>query len=59
MHADDATAGGCRAHLQTRWNHLVNTGQDFGYYLKVFKTWLVVKEDGTADATTEPFRDRR
>ena len=25
MHADDATAGGCRAHLQTRWNHLVNT----------------------------------
>ena len=48
--ADDATGSGSIASLRAWWDKLVAPGPKFGYFPNGLKTWLVVKEDKSADA---------
>lgn len=49
--ADNAIAEGQLQQLKWWWEVLEKIGPDFGYYVNVSKSWLIVKEEHLTDAT--------
>ena len=50
--ADDAAAGGNLAGLKAWWDRIIDLGPEYGYHPNASKTWLIVKEETLAEATT-------
>ena len=55
-YADDASASGSILHLRSWWNHLLEIGPGYGYFVNSNKSWLVVKSDSLSFAK-DLFRD--
>ena len=49
-YADDAYASGSLQNLRQWWNDLLSLGPDYGYFIKVSKCWLFLKDNDTTDA---------
>jgi len=48
--ADDITATGTLEALKQRWDHNLDDGPSYGYFLKPDKSWLIVKDEQLAEA---------
>ena len=55
-YADDASASGSILHLRSWWNHLLEIGPGYSYFVNSNKSWLVVKSDSLSFAK-DLFRD--
>ena len=49
-YADDAAVGGSLLQFHDWWTELLSIGRQFGYYVNVSKSWLVVKQDHLVSA---------
>ena len=43
-YADDAMGGGTLEDIKNWWDHLISSGQSYGYHPNAAKSWLLVKE---------------
>ena len=51
-YADDATGGGTLEDVKNWWDHLISSGQSYGYHPNAAKSWLVVKETMREEAAS-------
>ena len=51
-YADDATGGGTLEDVKNWWDHLISSGQAYGYHPNAAKSWLVVKETKREEAAS-------
>ena len=49
---DDATGGGTLEDVKNWWDHLISSGQAYGYHPNAAKSWIVVKETKREEATS-------
>ena len=48
--ADDASAAGKLAGLESWWNNMIRIGPEYGFFSNSSKTWLIVKEEHLGEA---------
>ena len=56
--ADDASAGGSLESLVSWYGNLIKTGEKFGYYVNLNKSWLILKSPETFEDAKRLFGDR-
>ena len=49
-YADDSSAGGTLSNLRSWWERILKLGPDFGYFVNVSKSVMIVKEDSLQEA---------